>query len=168
MTKKQPNTDIKSDARDRLYKMITKAKPESHPRSLWQCLRMMRLERKVTKGIRARLAYYWRNYEKLTAPQRQALDDYITTQHMKIALEDLLWEKGYRHGDHVLIYDAIFGSFRQRAIAKFDDEAAHVLFTPEELPGWEDGRHVQPGDRTKRKSQPDLTRHETSWLINSK
>lgn len=153
MAKKQPNTDIKSDARDRLYRMITKAKPEI----LWQAESLRerwdrkKLERKGAKEIRVRLAYHWRNYKKLTAPQREALDNYITTQNRKITLTDLLWEQGYRHGDHVLMYDPMFGNFKQIIVTMYDAE----------------GR-VKPEDRTKRKSQPDLTRHETSWLINSK
>lgn len=169
MAQKQPKTDRQSDPRNRLYKMITKAKPEIlwQAESLRQRWGRKRLERQLTKEIRVRLAYHWQHYDELDAPQQQALDDYITTQERKIKLEDFLWEKGYRHGDHVLVY-GVDGAFKQRVVTKFDGEPLSVLLTPSELPKWEYAHHVRPEDRTQRKSQPDLTCHETSWLIKVK
>lgn len=170
MAQKQPKTDSQSDPRNRLYKMITKAKPEIlwQAESLRQRWDRKRLERQPTKEIRVKLAYHWQRYDELDAPQRQALDDYITTQERKIKLEDLLWEKGYRHGDHVLVYGPIDGAFKQRVVTKFDGEPPSVLLTPSELPKWEYARLVKPEDRTQLNIQPDLTCHETGWLIKVK
>jgi hypothetical protein len=166
MIQKQPKTDRQSDPRNRLYKMITKAKPEIlwQAESLRQRWDRKRLERRLTKEIRVRLAYHWQRYIELDALQRQALDDYITIQERKIKLEDLLWEKGYRHGDYVLVYEPVDGAFKMRVMTKFD---FRFLMLPNMVAGYEEvqGNRVRPEERTQRKSQPDLTCHETGWLI---
>lgn len=166
----QLQTNKQSDLKSRLYKMITKAKPEI----LWQAedfkqrLERKKLEKQLTKQVRVRLAYHWDHYDKLDAPQLQALEDYITTQENKIGLVDLLWENGRRHGDHVLIYNAMDGSFKQKVLTKFDGELHSVLLSPAELHKWECTRRVKPEDRTLLNTQPDLSCYETGWLIDTK
>lgn len=169
-SQQQLKIDKQSDLRSRLYKMITKAKPEIlwQAESLQQRWDRKRLEKQLTKEIRVRLAYYWQHYGELDAPQWQALEDYITTQERKIKLENLLWEKGCRHGDHVLVYGAIDGAFKQKVVTKFDGESPSVILTPSELPKWEYTRRVRPEDRTRLNTQPDLTCYETGWLIKAK
>jgi len=167
LAQKHPKKYRESDLKNRLYKMTVNAKPEIRwqAESLLQRWKRKRLEKQLTKEIRVRLAYHWQHYDKLDTFQRQALDDYITTQERKIRIEDLLWEQGYRHGDHVLVYKPNDGSFTQKVLTKFEDEGMFVGITPGELPKWEHSRNVKPEDRTKRESQPDLASHETSWLI---
>ncbi len=169
MAQKQPKTDRQSDPRNRLYKMINKAKPEIvwQAESLRQRWDRKRLERQLTKEIRVKLAYHWQHYDELDAPQRQALDDYITTEEREIKLEDLLWEQGYRHGDHVLVYEPTFGAFKDKVLTKFND-VGRSLMHPDMAAKFEEARAVKPEDKTQRRSQPDLTCYETGWLIKVK
>jgi hypothetical protein len=170
MVQKQPETDKQSDPRNRVYKIITKAKPEIlwQARSLRQHWARWKLERQLTKEIRVRLAYHWRRYDELHNPQRQALDDYITTQERKIKLGDLLWEKGYRHGDHVLVYDAPLGLFKEEVLTKFYGEPAFM--PPDMAVKFEEtqGTRVEPEDRTQLNIQPDLTCYATGLLVKVK
>jgi len=169
-SQQQFKTNRQSDLRSRLYKMITKAEPEI----LWQAeglkqrLDRKKLEKQLTKEIRVRLAYHWDHYDKLDVPQLKALEDYITTQERKMKLVDLLWEEEYRHGDHILIYNAIDGAFKQKVLTKFDGEPPSVILTPGQLPEWEYAHHVKPEDRTQLNTQPDFTSYETGWLIKVK
>lgn len=91
MAQKQPKTDRQSDLKNRLYNMITKAKPGIvwQAESLRQRWDRKRLQRQLTKEIRLKPAYHWQRHDELDAPQQQALDDYITTQEREIALVNI-------------------------------------------------------------------------------
>ncbi len=167
MTEKQ--SDSQSHLKKRLYQMITEAKPviQWEAENLWQRLERKKLERDLKKEISLRLAYHWKHFDQLADPQREALDDFLTIQERKLKLEDFLWEKGLRHGDHILVYNPIDGSFREKVMTKFD---FIFLQAPDMAKQYEESRgdEVKLEDRTKHKSQPDLSSYETSWLINIK
>ncbi|HFB06839.1 MAG TPA: hypothetical protein ENJ92_00160 [Chloroflexi bacterium] len=89
----------------------------------------------------------------------------MTAHRRKIDQAALLWERGYRHGDHVLVYDAPLGLFREEVLTKFYDEPA--LMPPDMAVKFEEaqGTRVKPEDRSQSKSQPTLASHETGLEI---
>lgn len=92
--------------------------------------------------------------------------NYVETERRRIKLGDLLWEKGFRHGDHVLEYWPEMGCFKERVVTRFAGqptwlEPCDMAAKLEKAQGYT----IKPEDRTERNSQPDLGSHETSMLI---
>ena len=124
-----------------------------------------RARRKLHRLAMEHFACWWKEYKDKDCPARDALAHWATTQDRRIKLADLLWQQGYRHGDHVLVYDPAFDAFREQILTRFDNEAP-LLMDTHLAAQWAqgDGARVKPESRTQRKSQPDLSSHEISWL----
>jgi len=96
--------------------------------------------------------------------ERDALVNRLTAREKGVTRCDILWEQGYRHGDHVLVYASTSG-FAERVLTRFHGKLELTFpFNVNEL---EEalGYSVKPEDRTQRKSQPDLSSHVTGMLI---
>ena len=126
--------------------------------------------RKIEKMKRIRFVYWWVRYKDKDCPARAALMDFITAEEKQIKLGDLLWERGYRHGDHVLVYSPISGAFYEEVVTKFggiSSGEAPFLMAPDMVVGYEEtqGNRVKPEDRTQRKFQPNLSSYVTPGLV---
>jgi hypothetical protein len=124
----------------------------------------------VKKAIKRNFAYWWEKYKDKDCIEKDALMNYLETERRRIKLVDLLWEQGFRHGDHVLTYEPAMGSFHEEVVARFagsiGGESTHLM-SPDALLDIENmqGTIIKPEYRTQRKSQPNLSSHETSMLI---
>lgn len=156
---------------------------------LWAWWQQRKGERILNKLARTYFTFWWNKYKDINCPEREALAVYMIVQsrkvenrnhkvkkpsaeneggivyQMAVGQSNLLWERGYRHGDHVLLYEPFDGSFRENVITKFYDQPS--LMPPDMAAKFEEvqGTLVKPEDRTQRKSQLAFTSHETSWLI---
>lgn len=156
---------------------------------IWAWWQQKKGERVLNKLARMYFTFWWNKYKDVDCPEREALTIYMIVQsrkvenrnekakksstkneggvvhQMAVGLANLLWERGYRHGDHVLVYEPFDGSFREKVVTKFYDEPS--LMPPDIAAKFEEaqGTHVKSVDRTQRKSQPEFTSHETGWLL---
>jgi hypothetical protein len=128
---------------------------------LWARWKQGKARKRLKESARPFFALWWEQYKDIDCPERDALTNYMTAQRRGVEQADLLWEIGYRHGDHVLVYDPC-GLFKEEVITKFYDEPS--LMPPDMAAKFEatQGAQVKPEDRTQRKSQPDFTSQETN------
>jgi hypothetical protein len=128
---------------------------------LWTWWQQQKAKSKLKKSAKPFFEFWWRKYKDIDCPERDVLINYNTAQHGGIKQAELLWGQGYRHGDHILAYDPC-GLFTEEVMTKFYDEP--LLMPPDMAAKFEEaqGISVKPEDRTRRKSQPDFTSHETS------
>lgn len=127
----------------------------------WQQKRALRFLGKLTKKY---FAYWWEQYKDKDCPQRDALRHYLMAEERHVKLSDFLWQQGYRHGDHVLVFDRD-GAFRHQVLTKFYEYTSLMPADMYEKFEEAQGTQVRPEDRTKVKSQPDFSAHETGMLI---
>ena len=126
--------------------------------------------RRITNQARKRnFAHWWEKYKEKDCIEKDALMNYLETERRRIALVDLFWEHGFRHGDHVLEYWPEMGCFKEQVVTRFsgiggESTCLMALDSFVELEN-EHGDSVKPEHRTQRKSQPNLSSHETSMLI---
>lgn len=132
---------------------------------LWEWWQQKRAQRRLKKRERVFFGYSWNQYKDIDCPERDALMNYLTAQRRRVEQAIFLWEQGYRHGDHVLSFEAAGGLFEGQVLTKFYDEPS--LMPPDMAAKFEEtqGTRVRPEDRTQHRFQPDLSSHETSLKI---
>jgi hypothetical protein len=132
---------------------------------LWAWWQQRKAQRDVNKAAEVVFPYSWNRYKDTDCPERDALVNYFVAQRRRIEQATLLWEQGYRHGDHVLVYDAPLGLFTEEVVTKFYDEP--TLMPPDMATKFEEaqGTRVRPEDRSQRRFQPDLASHETGLEV---
>ena len=142
------------------------------------------------KTIDENFKYMWNKYKGVDSPERDALINYVTAKHrieerikrgwelpaesrhgigweMVVEQANLFWENGYRHGDHVLVYNPFDGSLKEEVVSRYSGSIQ--LLSPKAAADFESvpsqAAKVEIGDRTKRTSQPDLSSHESGWIL---
>lgn len=130
----------------------------------WQQKKARRFLNKLTKKY---YSYWWEQYKDKDCPERDALRNYLLAEERHIKISDLLWEQGYRHGDHVLVF-ATDGAFRHQVLTKFYEYT--LLMSIDMYNKFEEaqGNQVKPEDRTELKTQPGFSAHETGMVIPQK
>jgi len=132
---------------------------------VWTWWRRKRAFRVSNKLARTHFSYWWKHYQDKDCPERDALGHYLMAEERHIGIGDLLWEQGYRHGDHVLVFEPTDGAFQQKVMTRFYESP---LLMPSDMAAKFEatqGTRVKPGDRTQLRSQPDFNAHETGSLI---
>jgi hypothetical protein len=119
--------------------------------------------------------YWWYQCHKDKDFRRDALiyayicgmpnDIYHDSSGYDSKLAELLWKRGYRHGDHVLIYEPASGAFKERVMTAIYETPS--LMPPDMAMKFEEaqGGKVKDSNRTRRKSQPVLSALESGTLI---